>query len=90
VKKTLVSLFAVLAMFLTASYLLAAEADPKILKVALLPDENASTIIKNNQALKQYLEKELGKNIELMVTTDYSSMIEAMRHSRIDIAYFGP
>jgi len=90
-KKTLISVFLVLTMLFVAAHgLFAAEADPKILKVALLPDENASTVIKNNKALKQYLEKELHKNIELIVTTDYSSMIEAMRHSRIDIAYFGP
>lgn len=64
--------------------------DPATLKVALLPDENASTVIKNNQSLKDYLEKTLGKKIELIVTTDYSSMIEAMRHGRLDLAYFGP
>lgn len=64
--------------------------DPDTLKVALLPDENASTVIKNNQPLKAYLQKELGKKIELIVTTDYSSMIEAMRHGRLDLAYFGP
>lgn len=64
--------------------------DPETLKVALLPDENASTVIKNNKPLEIYLEKELGKKIELVVTTDYSSMIEAMRHGRIDVAYFGP
>jgi len=58
--------------------------------VALLPDENASTVIKNNQGLKDYLESQLGKKIELIVTTDYSSMIEAMRHGRLDLAYFGP
>jgi phosphonate transport system substrate-binding protein len=68
----------------------APEADPGTLKVALLPDENASTVIKNNQPLKKYLEEKLGKKIELVVTTDYSSMIEAMRHGRIDVAYFGP
>ena len=66
------------------------KADPEILKVALLPDESAATIIKNNEGLKLYLEKELGKKIELVVTTDYSSMIEAMRHGRLDLAYFGP
>ncbi|BDE74823.1 phosphate/phosphite/phosphonate ABC transporter substrate-binding protein [Delftia lacustris] len=64
--------------------------DPETLKVALLPDENGSTVIKNNKPLEIYLEKELGKKIELVVTTDYSSMIEAMRHGRIDMAYFGP
>jgi phosphonate transport system substrate-binding protein len=64
--------------------------DPKVLRVALLPDENASTLIKNNEALKTYLEKATGKDIELIVTTDYSSMIEAMRRGRIELAYFGP
>ncbi|MGO9119185.1 MAG: phosphate/phosphite/phosphonate ABC transporter substrate-binding protein [Desulfomonilaceae bacterium] len=68
----------------------ASDPDPQTLKVALLPDENASTIIKKNQALKDYLKEKLGKDIELIVTTDYSSMIEAMRHYRIDVAYFGP
>lgn len=69
---------------------LAADADPALLKVALLPDENASALIKRNQPLKDYLEKTLDKKVELIVTTDYSSMIEAMRFGRIDMAYFGP
>lgn len=64
--------------------------DPETLKVALLPDENASTVIKNSRPLQLYLEKYLGKKVELIVTTDYSSMIEAMRHGRLDLAYFGP
>lgn len=66
------------------------ETDPDKLKVALLPDEDASTVIKNNQKFKEYLENDLKKEVELIVTTDYSSMIEAMRHGRIDLAYFGP
>jgi phosphonate transport system substrate-binding protein len=68
----------------------ALQPDPGTLKVALLPDESPSTIIKNNQGLKDYLEKTLGKKVELVVTTDYSSMIEAMRHGRLDLAFFGP
>lgn len=64
--------------------------DPKKLRVALLPDENASTIIQNAQPLKEYLEKNLSKDVEIIVTTDYSSMIEAMRFGRIEVAYFGP
>jgi phosphonate transport system substrate-binding protein len=65
-------------------------ADPAVLRVALLPDENASVVIQQNQGLRQYLEQKTGKKIELIVTTDYSSMIEAMRHGRIELAYFGP
>ena len=64
--------------------------DPGKLRVALLPDENATTLIQNAQPLKLYLEKTLNKEIELIVTTDYSSMIEAMRFGRIEVAYFGP
>jgi phosphonate transport system substrate-binding protein len=64
--------------------------DPSRLRVALLPDENASTLIQNAQPLKVHLESTLKKQIELVVTTDYSSMIEAMRFGRIEVAYFGP
>lgn len=64
--------------------------NPSLLRVALLPDENAATVIQNNQPLKNYLQSKLGKQIELVVTTDYSSMIEAMRHGRLELAYFGP
>jgi len=84
-----------LASMLTAVPLLGTRAlaeggDPARLRVALLPDENASTIIQNAQPLKAYLESTLKKDIELVVTTDYSSMIEAMRFGRIEVAYFGP
>lgn len=47
-------------------------------------------MIKRNQPLKDYLESTLDKKVQLIVTTDYSSMIEAMRFGRIDLAYFGP
>lgn len=89
--KRLTAMFAALVLglfFQTAAH--AADPNPDTLKVALLPDENAATIIKQNQGLKAHLEKKLNKKIELIVTTDYSSMIEAMRFGRLDLAYFGP
>ena len=87
-KRRLFLAAAALAALSTAA--IGQNADPKTLRVALLPDENASTIIQNAQPLKHHLEKALGRNIELIVTTDYSSMIEAMRFGRIEVAYFGP
>lgn len=92
-KKLLVLMCAFLVSFSLFGLVLANasdKADPETLRVALLPDEDASTVIKNNKPLKDYLAQKLGKNIELVVTTDYSSMIEAMRHGRLELAYFGP
>ena len=68
----------------------AGDYNPEVLRVALLPDENAATIIQDNKAFASYLENTLNKKIQLIVTTDYSSMIEAARFGRIDLAYFGP
>lgn len=81
---------AALAAGLFCSTTAAVAADPKTLRVALLPDENASTIIQNAQSLKTHLSQTLGMPVDMVVTTDYSSMIEAMRFGRIDVAYFGP
>jgi len=64
--------------------------NPSTLKVALLPDEDAATLIKKYEAFRSYLSQQLNRDIELVVTTDYSSMIEAIRHGRIDLGYFGP
>ncbi len=66
------------------------DSNPTKLVVALLPDENAATIIQDNEGLSNYLAETLDKEIELVVTTDYSSMIEAASIGRIDLAYFGP
>ena len=68
----------------------AANANPAKLVVALLPDENAATVVQDNEGLATYLEETLDKEIELVVTTDYSSMIEAASNGRLDLAYFGP
>jgi phosphonate transport system substrate-binding protein len=89
IRRTLfVTAFALLSCASTLT--LAQGKDPSKLRVALLPDENAATLIQNAQPLKAHLEKTLKKEIEIIVTTDYSSMIEAMRFGRIEVAYFGP
>jgi phosphonate transport system substrate-binding protein len=81
------TLFAVLGLSIAVQ---AADSDPDTLRVALLPDEDAATIIKQNKGLKDYLESKLGKKVTLVVTTDYSSMMEAMRFGRLELGYFGP
>lgn len=68
----------------------ATETEPKTLRVALLPDESPNIVIEKNMPLKAYLEKVLNMKVELIVTTDYTAMIEAMRRGNIDVGYFGP
>ena len=89
-KKFLQSILVFALGLISACLVFAADnPDPDVLRVAILPDENASELIKVNQGLKEYLEDKLNKKIKLIVTTDYSSMIEAMRFKRIELAYFG-
>ncbi len=90
IRRTLLTSLLGAAALATAPLAAAQDHNPDTLKVALLPDENAATVIQDNEPLEAYLEKSLGKDIELIVTTDYSSMIEAVRFGRIDLAYFGP
>jgi phosphonate transport system substrate-binding protein len=85
---TKLSVFTAVVIFGTSA--IAQTYNPDTLKIALLPDENAATIIQDNKPFAAFLEKSLNKKIKLIVTTDYSSMIEAARFGRIDIAYFGP
>jgi phosphonate transport system substrate-binding protein len=87
-RRTFVALTA--AASLSPFSVFAQSRNPSRLRIALLPDENAATLIQNAQPLKTYLERALGRDIEIVVTTDYSSMIEAMRFGRIEIGYFGP
>jgi phosphonate transport system substrate-binding protein len=88
--RRLATQLAAVALLCCALPLHAQGKNPDKLRVALLPDENAASIIQNAQPLKRHLAQVLGKEIEITVTTDYSSMIEAMRFGRIEVAYFGP
>lgn len=89
-RRTFIASAATAGLFALVGPASADKANPDKLRIALLPDENASTIIQNAQPLKLFLEKTLGKPVEIIVTTDYSSMIEAMRFGRIEVGYFGP
>ena len=89
-KTALIGLVVLLPIFNINIVVQAADGDPSTLRVALLPDEDAATIIKKNRGLKNYLESKLGKKVKLVVTTDYSSMMEAMRFGRLELGYFGP
>jgi phosphonate transport system substrate-binding protein len=64
--------------------------DPSTLRIGLLPDEAAQTVIRLNEPLRADLERRLHMPVEVIVGTDYAATVEALRFGRIDIAYLGP
>jgi len=83
-----VGLVLILAIALIASG--CGQEEPKVLKMALIPAEDIEEMIKAFEPAKQYLENQLGMQIEMFKATDYTSVIEAMRAGKVDVAYFGP
>ena len=63
---------------------------PQKLLVGLLPGESAPTVMRLNEPLRAYLEKQLGIPVELVVGANYAATSEALRFGRLDIAYLGP
>jgi phosphonate transport system substrate-binding protein len=61
-----------------------------ILRIGLIPAEDQLDMLKKFDPVSKYLETELGMEVETFTATDYSSVIEAMRSDKIDVAFFGP
>jgi phosphonate transport system substrate-binding protein len=68
----------------------AAAGRPDQLTIGLLPGESAPTVVRLNEPMRAYLEKQLGIPVKLMVGANYAATGEALRFGRIDIAYLGP
>ena len=64
--------------------------ETKVLKMGLIPADDADEMLRNYEPIKEYLSKELSIPVEIQVTSDYTAAIEAMRSKHIDIAWFGP
>lgn len=81
----------VMSAALTAGAMTApAEARPDRLTIGLLPGELAPTVMRLNEPLRAYLEKQLNLPVELVVGANYAATGEALRFGRLDIAYLGP
>jgi phosphonate transport system substrate-binding protein len=59
------------------------------LRLAMIPSTDPGKIVRDNQPLVKYLEKETDSHIELVVPTNYAAVVEAIANDRVDIAYLG-
>jgi len=60
------------------------------LRFGVEPYEDSAILAPAYQPLADALGKSLGCSVELNITTNYTSEIEAMRNDKLDIAEFGP
>lgn len=58
-----------------------------IITIGFIPVEKADELTPKAQALEEFLEQELGMDVEIMVPTDYESILEGMRFGHIDAAF---
>ena len=62
----------------------------KVLKMGLIPADDAEEMIRDYEPVRAYLSEKLGMPVEIQVTSDYTAAIEAMRSKHIEMAWFGP
>src|SRR3989338_11353439 len=63
---------------------------PKVLLVGFVPSENLQNILRKTRPVIEALHRELKLQVVPFVATDYTGIIEAMRASKLDVAFFAP
>lgn len=60
------------------------------LRVGMVPDAGATQVsIEQKAPLKDYLEKQLGRPVELVIPTSYNATVEGLGNGSLDVAYLG-
>lgn len=60
------------------------------LRVGMIPDAGATQIsIEEKAPLQQYLEKQLGMPVKLIIPTSYNATVEGLGNGSLDVAYLG-
>ena len=63
--------------------------DPKVLRWALIPAEEAALELELWTPIGDYLEEELGIKQEMIICDDYTAVIQALKFNHADIGRFG-
>lgn len=62
----------------------------KPINVGFIPSENMEEVAKNAQPLVEMLSKDLGREVQPFIATDYTGIVEAFRAGRLDIGFLSP
>ncbi|GGE59029.1 phosphate/phosphite/phosphonate ABC transporter substrate-binding protein [Priestia taiwanensis] len=68
----------------------AKEYTPEKLTIGFVPSQNAETLEARAKPLAELLSKEIGIPVDVKVTTDYNSVVEAMGSKQLDLGFLPP
>ena len=60
------------------------------LHIALAPSEDAEKMANGFEGIRAQLAKDTGLDVKVDKVTDYTSVIEAQRAGKVDVAWYGP
>jgi phosphonate transport system substrate-binding protein len=81
---------AVLVFAFCGALALALGADEKPVSVGMIPDAGATQVsIQEKGPLKDYLAKQMGREVNLVIPTNYNATVEALGNGSLDFAYLG-
>ncbi|WP_099188829.1 putative selenate ABC transporter substrate-binding protein [Tepidibacter mesophilus] len=66
-----------------------ASSETQVLKIAGIPDQNASDMEKGFNDLASYLSEKTGLKVEYVPSVDYSAVVTGFERGDIDLAWFG-
>ncbi len=65
-------------------------AENQALRLGFIPSENTAEIQRNAQPLVEQLSKALKREVQPVLATDYTGLVEAFRNGRLDAAFLTP
>ena len=68
----------------------AEKAETKALRMAVVPAGEALAEVERYEPIAAYLSEQIGREIEMVIATDYTAVIIALKTGDCDIARFGP
>jgi phosphonate transport system substrate-binding protein len=59
------------------------------LRLSMIPTTDPGKMLRENQPLVDYLQKETGAKVVMTIPTNYAAVVEALGNDQVDIAYLG-
>lgn len=94
--KVISAMFFMTGLFLLAGCNSNAQADGESqnsaepIKIAFYPNESASEFEQSRNEIQTIVSEATGRDVEIVISTDYNIVIESIANGQVDLAYMGP